>query len=148
MRLQKRELEDKLRLISEYRGAGHSDWADQLERNIHHPQHPYAMFQIIETICRRIGVERDDLMVDSFRTGLLKLRKREGYRVDFPCERWRDLRMAITEVSKSQCEEARRPYAVTSAFLKNVVRPKNAAACVLDTRKIVAVRKPANSRST
>ncbi len=95
-------------------------------------QHPYAVFQLIERLLRRIGAKRGKSLADEFRTELLKLPQKDTYPRDSICQQWRDFRLAIEEVSKSQHQSGFIPYAITSAFLRNVSRQKTSVDNVLD----------------
>lgn len=98
-------------------------------------QHPYAVFLLIERLLRRMGAKRRKLRLAVFRAELLKLPKKENYPRDSLCEQWRDLKLAIEEVSQSKCERGFVPYALTSAFLRNVARQKTAVDNVMDAQE-------------
>lgn len=103
-------------------------------------QHPYAVFQLIERLFRRIGGKRGESLTDEFRAELLKLPKSERYPRDSICEQWRDFRLAIEEVSKSRHQSGFIPYAITSAFLKNVSRQKTSVDNVLDVQERLTLK--------
>ncbi|MGH9684409.1 MAG: hypothetical protein ACRD4S_12465 [Candidatus Acidiferrales bacterium] len=98
-------------------------------------RHPYAVFQIIEHIYRRSSKEFSPAPVDSFRAELLKLSKKNGHQCDFLCEKWRDLKLAIEKSWQPKGDNELMPYAITSAFLNNVSRPKGAVESVLDAHE-------------
>lgn len=106
-------------------------------REENYPQQPYALFRVIEILCKRISGKRGQSPVDMFRTALLKMPKStgRGYEVDFLCERWRDLMLAIEEVSNAKPDSDSTPDAITSAFLRNVSRPKTSVDNVLDAQE-------------
>jgi len=98
-------------------------------------QHPDAVFQLIDRLTRRMGGRLGKASVGFFRAGLLKLPKKDRYPREFLCEQWRDLRLAIEEISEKKLERGFIPYALTSAFLKNVARPKTSVDNVLDAQE-------------
>lgn len=98
-------------------------------------QHPHAVFQLIDRLIRRIGARRGKFAANSFQMELMKLPKKERYPRDFLCNQWRDLRLAIEEVCKTKHERGFTPYAVTSAFLRNVARQKTSVDSVLDAEE-------------
>lgn len=97
-------------------------------------QHPYAVFQLIERLFRRIGAKRRKSLLGAFQAELLKLPKNDYYPRDSICEQWRDLSLAVEEVSKSKHQSGFIPYAITSAFLRNVSRQKTSLDNVLDAQ--------------
>ena len=104
-------------------------------------QHPYAVFLLIERLLRRMGAKRGKFLLGAFRSELLKTPKKENYPRDSICEQWRDFRLAVEEVSKSKHQSGFIPYAITSAFLKNVSRQKTSADNVLDAQEKVGLSK-------
>ena len=98
-------------------------------------QHPYEVFQLIKRLLRRIGVKHGKSLLGAFRSELLKMPKKENYPRDSICEQWRDFRLAIEEVSKSKHQSGFIPYAITSAFLRNVSRQKTSVDNVLDAQE-------------
>lgn len=146
--LKKKEGENNNRLVREFRRAGHHQLADQLERDKHRPEHPYAVFTVIELLLRRVRSKSAKSVTDLFRAEVLKLPKKEPYPRDFLCEHWRDLRLAIEEVLQTDREEEFIPHAITSTFLKNTCLSKNDAGRILDTQEKLSTAKPKrNSRS-
>lgn len=101
-------------------------------------QYPYAVFQLTERLLRRIEAKRGKSLVGAFRAELLKLPKKENYPRDSICEQWRDFRLAIEEVSQSKHQSGFIPYALTSAFLRNVSRQKTSVDNVLDAQERVS----------
>lgn len=140
--LKKKEDENKKRLVSEFRRAGHHELADQLERDKHRPEHPYAVFTVIELLFRRVRSKSAKSVTDLFRAEVLKLPKKEPYPRDFLCEHWRDLKRAIEEVWQIKPAREFIPHAVTSAFLKNTCGSKTDADRVLDTQEKLPTAKP------
>ena len=102
-------------------------------------QHPYAVFQLIERLLRRIGAKHGRSLLSAFLAELLKLPKKEIYPRDSICEQWRDFRLAIEEVSDSKHQSGCIPYVITSAFLRNVSRQKTSLDNVLDAQEKVGL---------
>lgn len=98
-------------------------------------QYPCAVVQIIERLLPRIRAKRGKSLADDFRAELLKLPKKDAYPRDSICQQWRDFRMAVEEVSKSQNQSGSFPYVITSAFLRSVSRPKTSVDNVLDAQE-------------
>jgi hypothetical protein len=98
-------------------------------------QYSYAVFNLIDRIFRRMGARLGNAPVDSFRLEFLKLPKNNSYPRESLCEYWRDLRLAIEEVRQKEYEEGFIPYAITSAFLKNLARPKTSVENILDAQE-------------
>jgi hypothetical protein len=108
----------------------------------HYPQHPYAVFLVVEYLCERISATNGQSLLESFQAVLSKLPRK--YKGDFICDRWRDFRIAIDEVYKAKPEADVFPHALTSAFLRNVNRQKDSQEQILDAReKLVLKTKPA-----
>lgn len=101
-------------------------------------QYPYAVFQLIDRVWRRMGMRLGRTPVDSFRAELLKLPKK-SYLRDRLCEQWRDLRLVIEEACKAKHEPGFVPYALTSAFLRNLSRQKTSVDYVLDAQEKLTV---------
>lgn len=98
-------------------------------------QHPYVVFRLVERLFLRIGAKRDKSLTDRFREELLSLPKKEAYPRDSICQQWRDFRLAVEEVLKTQDQEGFIPYAITSAYLRNVSRPKTSLDNIRDSRE-------------
>jgi len=103
-------------------------------------QHPYAVFKLIERLFRHSGAKHGKSLVDGFRAQLLKLPKKETYPRDSICAQWRDFRLAVEETSKSKHPQGFIPYAITSAFLRNVSRPKTSFDNVLDVEERLTLK--------
>ncbi len=103
-------------------------------------QHPYAIFQLIERLLKRIRAKRSESLTGEFQAELLKLPKNESYPRDSICEQWRDFRLAVEEVSKSRHQSGFIPYAITSAFLRNVSRQKTSVDNVLDVQERLTLK--------
>jgi len=103
-------------------------------------QHPHAVFQLVDRLIRRIGAKHCKSLEDGFRTELLKLPKKETYPRDSICAQWRDFRLALEETSKSKHPQGFIPYAITSAFLRNVSRPKTSFDNVLDVEERLTLK--------
>lgn len=105
----------------------------KMSQGQHYPHHPYAVFLTVERLCKRMSGPRGQSRVDSFRVELANLPQRDNR--DFLCKQWRDFRLAIEEVYSTKNETGFIPYALTSAFLKNVARPKTSVENVLDAQE-------------
>lgn len=113
-------------------------------------QQPYAVFQLVERMLRRIESKHAKLLVDAFRAELLRLPRKETYPRDSICAQWRDFRLAVEETAKSKHTHGFMPYAITFAFLRNVSRQKTPVDSVLDAQekiggcanKIIALSQP------
>ncbi|MGC2119612.1 MAG: hypothetical protein WA644_11060, partial [Candidatus Acidiferrales bacterium] len=98
-------------------------------------QHPYVVFRLVERLFLRVGARRGKSLAERFRAALLNLPKKENYPRDSICQQWRDFRLAVEEVLKSKHQQAFIPYAITSAYLRNVSRPKTSLDNVRDSRE-------------
>lgn len=87
-------------------------------------QYPYAVFQLVERLLRHIRAKHGKFLTDTFRAELLNLPKKETYPRESILSQWRDFRLAVEETSKSKHPQESIPYAITSAFLRNIARPK------------------------
>ncbi|HEV2489122.1 MAG TPA: hypothetical protein VGT03_04885 [Candidatus Acidoferrales bacterium] len=92
----------------------------------------YRIFLTISRIWNRRAREFHETPVDFFRAELLRLSKKDGEGRDFLCEKWRDLRMAIEESWNPKHPSAFIPYAITSAFFRNLYRVKSSVDRVLE----------------
>ncbi len=103
-------------------------------------QHPYVVFRLVERLFLRIGARRGKSFADRFRAELLSLPKKETYPRDSICQQWRDFRLAVEEVLKSKHQEAFIPYAITSAYLRNVSRSKTSQDNIRDSRERLSLQ--------
>ncbi len=94
----------------------------------------YAVFEALSEVWSRRSEEFEEAPVEFFRTGLLRLSKKLGYTRQFLCERWHDLKLAIVECWKSKQPPASIPFVLTSIFMRNATRQKNAAEQILAER--------------
>ena len=101
---------------------------------------PYRVFELVRQVCRRDLKDSKDAPVALFRTQILGLPKRDGFR-DALGRKWRDLRLAIEDSWKEQHRTEYMPYAITSAFMRNTLRSKSSAEQVLDTSEALFVPK-------
>lgn len=99
-------------------------------------QLPYAVFLVVSRIWERRSREFRQAPTDLFRSGLLKLpKKKDESTRDFLCEKWRDLRMATEESWNPKHPSAFIPYAITSAFFRNLYRAKGSVDRVLEAKE-------------
>lgn len=95
-------------------------------------QLPYRIFLTISRIWKRRAKGFHKAPVDFFRAGLLRLPKKDSEGRDFLCEKWRDFRMAIEGSWNPKHPSAFIPYAITSAFFRNLYRMKSSVDRVLE----------------
>lgn len=98
-------------------------------------QYPYAVFQLMNRVSRRIRDRRIEFSVDSFQIELMKLPKKHRYPGEFLLAHLRDLRLTIEEACKTKDVGEFIPYALTRTFLKNACRPKSSLDSVLDSQE-------------
>lgn len=98
-------------------------------------QLPYRIFLTISRIWKRRAKEFRKAPVDFFRAELLRLSKKDDEGHDFLCEKWRDLRIAIEGSWNPKHPSAFIPYAITSAFFRNLYRVKSSVDRVLEVQE-------------
>ncbi len=98
------------------------------------PRLDYAVFETISDVWCRRTEEFGEAPVEFFRAGILRLSKKLGYTRQFLCERWHDLKLAIVECWKSKQAPASIPFVLTSIFMRNTTRQKDAAEQILAER--------------
>jgi hypothetical protein len=104
-----------------------------------HPRFAYSVFEAISTVWEHRAKEFEDPPVEFFCTKVPKLSKETGSTRQFLCENWSDLKNAITECWATKEPSAPFPFALTSFFVRNVRRQKNAAERLLADREKLAV---------
>jgi hypothetical protein len=98
------------------------------------PRLEYAVFEAISEVWSRRSEDFEEVPVEFFRAGLLRLSKKIGYTRQFLCERWHDLKLAIEECWKSKQAPAFIPFVLTSIFMRNTTRQKNPVERILADR--------------
>jgi len=98
----------------------------------------YRTLEILRKVWKRRRTEFDQAPVEFFRTSIISLPKKTGYVRQFLCENWPDLRLAIEESWNSKHPQAYIPFAVTTSFIKLLLRQKNAVERVLADQERLA----------
>ena len=98
------------------------------------PRSDYAVFETISEVWCRRTEEFEDAPVEFFQAGVLRLSKKLGYTRQFLRERWHDLKLAIVECWNSKQAPASIPFVLTSIFMRNATRQKDAAEQILAER--------------
>lgn len=95
-------------------------------------QFPYQIFLAISHVLDRIELESGKTPTDLFQRELLSLPKKHRDAQRDLCRAWRDLKLAIAECCQANHERGFMPYAISSAFLRNLHRVKRPDEIVLD----------------
>lgn len=93
----------------------------------------YRVFEAVSQICSRLPQDTKP-PVDFFRAELLKRSRTSDYSYQFLRENWRDLQLAIEECWQTERALSSAPFVLTSIFMRNAMRQKNAAELVLTQR--------------
>jgi hypothetical protein len=103
------------------------------------PLQEYQVLEVISEISTRLPEEIKELPLDSFRAALLKRSRRPDYTRQFLRDRWRDLRLAIEECWNLRADDAEAfPFLLSSTFMRNATRQKDAKEQLLSDREKLA----------
>jgi hypothetical protein len=94
----------------------------------------YSVFEAVSQICSRLPQDTKQPPVDFFRAELLKRSRTSDYSLQFLRENWRDLQLAIDQCWQTEPAPSSVPFILTSIFMRNGTRQKNAAELVLAQR--------------
>jgi len=125
-------------------GVPEMGWRQSDERCSDFPEEsfvqlPYRIFLAISHVLDRIEWESSEISTDLFQRELLSLPKKHREAQQDLCHAWRDLKLAIAECSQANYERGFMPYAISSAFLRNLQRLKGPIETVLDEQDKLAL---------
>lgn len=117
-------------------------WRQSFERRsgmqFNSPAQEYEVFELLLVICSRLPDETDEHPREFIRAELLKRSRSSDNTRRFLRDHWRDLRLAIDECWQPRADSSSAfPFALSSAFMRNARRQKDAREELLaDTEKL------------
>jgi len=103
------------------------------------PSQEYQVLEVISEISTSLPEGTKKPPLDFFQAALLKRSRRPDYTRQFLRDRWRDLRLAIEECSNLRADEPGAfPFILSSIFMRNATRQKDAREQLLSDREKLA----------
>ena len=135
---------EPLRLANAMAGLPEMGWRESSDRCPKMVRSPafghfhYGISEAIAHIWRRRPKDIKEAPIEFFRAQILGLPQKGNATRDAFCRGWRDLRLAIEECWAAKHGEDFMPYAITSAFLRNLVRQKTDLERMLDEHEMLS----------